>query len=47
MKKLGKKNALTSSLEGPYQFVVHANGIGNFDFEEGIKICIIQDVDGN
>ncbi len=47
MKKLGKKNALTSSWEGPYQFVAHANGIGNLDFEEGIKICIIQDVDGN
>jgi hypothetical protein len=47
MKKLGKKNALTSSWEGPYQFVAHANGIGNFDLEEGIRICIIQDVDGN
>jgi hypothetical protein len=47
MKKLGKKKALTSSREGPYQFVVHADGIGNLDFEGGNKICIIQDGDGN
>jgi len=28
MKKLGKKKALTSSWEGPYQFVAHEDGIG-------------------
>jgi hypothetical protein len=47
MKKLGKKKALTSSWERPYQFVVYADGIGNLDFEEGSRICIIQDADGN
>jgi hypothetical protein len=47
MKMPGKKKALTSSWEGPYQFVVHANGIGNIDFEEGNIIRIIQDADGN
>jgi hypothetical protein len=41
MKKLGKKKALTSSWEGPYQFVVHVDGIGNLDFEEGNRICIL------
>jgi hypothetical protein len=47
MKKLGKKKALTASSEGPYQFVAHVDGIRNLDFEEGNKICIIKDVDGN
>jgi len=47
MKKPGKKKALISSWEGPYQFVVHADGIRNLRFEEGNKICIIKDVDGN
>jgi hypothetical protein len=47
MKKPGKKKALTSSWEGPYQFVVHADGIGNLDFKEGSRICIIKDADGN
>jgi hypothetical protein len=47
MKKLGKKKALTSSWEGPYQFIGHANGNGNFDFEEGNIICIIKDADGH
>jgi hypothetical protein len=46
MKKPGKKRALTTSWEGPYQFIGHADGKGNFDFEEGSRICIIQDVDG-
>jgi len=46
MKKPGKKRALTASWEGPYQFVGHADGKGNFDFEEGCRICIIQDGDG-
>ncbi len=47
MKKLGKKKALTSSWEGPYQFVMHADGIGNLDFEEGNRVCIIQNADEN
>ncbi len=46
MKKPGKSRALTTSWEGPYQFVGHADGQGNFDFEEGCRICIIQDADG-
>jgi hypothetical protein len=46
MKKLGKRRALTASWEGPYQFVGHADGKGNFDFEEGCRIYIIQDADG-
>jgi hypothetical protein len=46
MKKPGKKRALTVSWEGPYQFVGHTDGKGNFDFEEGCRICIIQDGDG-
>ncbi len=46
MKKPGKKRALTASWEGPYQFVGHIDGKGNFDFEEGCRICIIQDADG-
>jgi hypothetical protein len=47
MKKLGKKKALTTSWEGPYQFIGHVDGKGNFDFEEGSRICIIKDVDGH
>jgi hypothetical protein len=47
MKKPGKKKTLISSWEGSYQFVAHADRIGNLDFEEGNKICIIKDVDGN
>jgi hypothetical protein len=47
MKKPGKKKALTASWEGPYLFVAHTDGVGNLDFEEGSKICIIQDADGN
>jgi len=35
MKKPGKKRALAASWEGPYQFIGHADGKGNFDFEEG------------
>jgi hypothetical protein len=46
MKKPGKKRALNASWEGPYQFIGHADGKGNFDFEEGSRICIIQDADG-
>jgi hypothetical protein len=47
MKKLGKKRALIASLEGPYQFVGHADGQGNLDFEEGSRMCIIRDADGH
>ncbi len=47
MKKPGKKRALAASWEGPYQFIGHADGRGNFDFEEGCRICTIQDADGN
>jgi hypothetical protein len=47
MKKPGKKKALTASWEGPYLFVAHTDGVGNLDFEDGSRICIIQDADGN
>jgi hypothetical protein len=47
MKKPGKKKALAASWEGPYQFIGHVDGKGNFDLEEGSRICIIQDVDGH
>jgi hypothetical protein len=47
MKKPRKNKALISSWEHPYQFVGHVNGNGNFDFEEGNKVCIIKDVDGH
>ncbi len=47
MKKPEKKKALTTNWEGPYLFVAHTDRIGNLDFEEGSRICIIQDVDGN
>jgi len=41
MKKPGKKRALAASWEGPYQFVGHADGKGNLDFEEGSQLCIL------
>jgi hypothetical protein len=47
MKKPGKRRALKASWEGPYQFVGHADGKGDFDFEEGCRICIVQDADGH
>jgi len=47
IKKPGKTKALAASWEGPYQFIGHVDGKGNFDFEEGSRICIIQDVDGH
>jgi hypothetical protein len=47
MKKPGKKRALAASWEGPYRFIGHADGKCNFDFEEGCRMCTIQDVDGN
>jgi hypothetical protein len=34
MKKPGRKRALAASWEGPYQFMGHADGEGNFDFED-------------
>jgi len=47
MKKPGKKKALTASWEGPYLFVAHTDGIRNLNFEEGSRVCIVQDADGN
>ncbi|CAK9194502.1 unnamed protein product [Sphagnum troendelagicum] len=46
-KKLGKRKALSVSWEEPYQFVGHVDGKGNFDFEEGSRLCIVQDADGH
>jgi hypothetical protein len=46
MKKPGKRRALTASWEGPYQFIGHADGKGNLDFEEACQLCIVQDADG-
>ncbi len=47
MKKPGKRRALIASWEGPYQFIGHTDGKGNLDFEEGCRLCIIQDADGH
>jgi hypothetical protein len=47
MKKPGKRRAMTASWEGPYQFIGHTDGKGNLDFEEGCRLCIIQDADGH
>jgi len=41
MKKPGKRRALTTSWEGPYQFIGHSDGKGNLDFEEGCRLCIV------
>jgi len=46
MRKLGKRRALSASWEGPYQFVGHTDRKGNFNFEEGCRMCIVQDADG-
>jgi len=46
MKIPGKRRALSASWEGPYQFIGHANGKGDFDFEEGCRICVVQDAEG-
>ncbi len=46
MKRPGKKRALAASWEGPYRFIGHVDGKGNYDFEEGYHLCIIQDADG-
>ncbi|CAK9253663.1 unnamed protein product [Sphagnum jensenii] len=47
MKKPGKRRALSASWEGPYQFVGHSDGKGNLDFEEGCRLCIVQDGEGH
>ncbi len=47
MKKPGKRRALTASWEGPYQFIGHPDGKGNFNFEEGCRLCTIQDAEGH
>jgi len=46
MKKPGKKRTLAASWEGPYQFVGHMDGKGNYDFEEGCHLCVVQDANG-
>jgi hypothetical protein len=46
MKRPGKKHALAASWEGPYRFVGHMDGKGDYDFEEGCRLCIVQDADG-
>jgi hypothetical protein len=47
MKKPGKRRALSASWEGPYQFIGHIDGKGNLDFEEGSRLCIVQDGEGH
>ncbi len=42
MKKPRKKRALAESWEGPYRFIEHVDGKGNYDFEEGCCLCIVQ-----
>ncbi len=46
MKKPGQRKALSASWEGLYHFVGHADGKGDFIFEEGSRICIVRDTDG-
>jgi hypothetical protein len=46
MKKPGKRRAVSACWEGPSHFVGHADGKGDFDFEEGSRICIVRDGDG-
>ncbi|CAK9189364.1 unnamed protein product [Sphagnum troendelagicum] len=46
MKRPGKKRTLAASWEGPYQFVGHVDGKGDFDFEEGFRLCVVRDADG-
>jgi hypothetical protein len=47
MKKPRKRQALTASWEGPCRFIGHIDGKGNLDFEEGCRLCIVQDADGH
>jgi hypothetical protein len=46
MKKPGKRRVLAASWEGPYRFVGHVDGKGNYDFEEGCRLCVLQDANG-
>jgi hypothetical protein len=46
MKEPGKRHALAASWEGPYRFIGHVDGKGNYDFEEGCRMCIVQDAEG-
>jgi hypothetical protein len=46
MKISGKRRALSASWESPYLFIGHADGKGDFDFEEGCRIYVVQDVEG-
>ncbi len=46
MKIPGKRRALSASWEGPYQFIGHADGKGDFDFEKGCRIYVVQDAEG-
>ncbi len=46
MKKPGRKRALAASWESPYRFIEHTNGKGNFDFEKGSRMCVVQDANG-
>ncbi len=41
MKKPRKRQALTTSWEGPCRFIGHIDGKGNLDFEEGCRLCIV------
>jgi len=43
MKKPRKKKFLTSSWGGPYLFVGYSNKIGDIEFDEGHKLCIVRD----
>jgi hypothetical protein len=47
VKRPGKRRALSASWEGPYHFVGHSDGKGNFDFEEGCRLCIVRDGEGH
>jgi hypothetical protein len=47
MKKPWKKKTLITSWQGPYQFIGHVDGKGNFDFEEGNRVCTVKDAFGH
>lgn len=42
MEKLGKKNSLASSWEGPFLFVKYLDGNGFMDQDEGGRIYVIK-----
>ncbi len=46
MRKLGKKKSMFISWERPYQFAGYKDGKGCQEQDEGAKICIIRDKDG-